>query len=265
MAKSLIGIFDSGIGGLTVAKELYRVMPGVSTIYVGDTARVPYGNRSRETVIRFSRQIVDFLIGKNVQAIVAACSTASSLALDTIRNEVKIPVIGVIEPTAELAAKTTKNGRIGIIGTTGTINSHAFEKQLISLNPDLFLTSKACPLFVPLIEEGMTEGPIVDQVIDYYLRGFKKERLDTLVLGCTHYPLIFKAIDKYFDHKVQLVNPGVALAQMADELSGETDDGLVAKHHYYVSDDPEKFALQAERFLGQTVLPNQVDKVTFGD
>lgn len=191
-----VGIFDSGVGGLTVAREIARQIPNESFVYFGDTARVPYGSKSKETIIRYSRQIVRFLQTKKVKAIVVACNTASAFALDTIEKELDIPAIGVVKPGAKSAVENTTNKRIGIIGTEGTINSELYTQYIHSIDPEVTVFGKACPLFVPLVEEGMLHDPVTDEIARRYLDEMKEKDIDSLILGCTHYPLLRSTIRK---------------------------------------------------------------------
>ena len=191
-----IGVFDSGVGGLTVAREIIRQLPNESIVYFGDTARVPYGSKSKDTIIRFSRQIVNFLKTKNVKAIVFACNTASAFALDTIERELDIPVIGVVKPGAITAIHSTKNKRIGIIGTEGTIKSEMYTSYIQSIDKDIEVVGKACPLFVPLVEEGMLDDEVTKEMATRYLKELQNENIDSLILGCTHYPLLRKMVGK---------------------------------------------------------------------
>ena len=184
-----IGVFDSGVGGLTVAREIMRQLPGEDLVYFGDTARVPYGSKSKNTVLKYSRQIVRFLRTKDVKAIVVACNTASALALDEIAGEIDIPIIGVVKPGAKMAVETTKTGNVGVIGTESTVKSGIYNDYIRELNPDITVVSKACPLFVPLVEEGLLEDRVTDDIVARYLHEMKEYRVDALVLGCTHYPL----------------------------------------------------------------------------
>ena len=185
-----VGVFDSGVGGLTVAREIMRQLPNENLVYFGDTARVPYGSKSKNNIIRFSRQIIRFLQTKNVKAIVIACNTASALALETVEKEIDIPIIGVIVPGARAAVQETKNGMIGVAGTEATIRSETYTKVIKSMNPDAVVIGKPCPLFVPLVEEGFAKHKITEEVIDIYLSDMKKTDIDTMILGCTHYPLL---------------------------------------------------------------------------
>ncbi len=207
-----VGIFDSGVGGLTVAREIIRQMPGERIVYFGDTARVPYGNKSRETVIRYSRQIIRFLMTKQVKAIVIACNTASAYALDTVEREFDIPIIGVIRAGALTAVRATRNGKIGVIGTEGTIGSGIYTEVMKQMNPDIEVTGKACPLFVPLVEEGLLHDSVTDEIASRYLSVLKGRFIDTLVLGCTHYPLLRSTVGRIMGGDVTLVNPAYETA-----------------------------------------------------
>ena len=185
-----IGVFDSGVGGLTVAREIMRNIPNERIIYFGDTARVPYGSKSKDTVLRYSRQIIRFLRTQDVKAIVVACNTASAYALEEIKKELDIPIIGVVKPGARVAGKATKNGKIGIIGTEATVNSGIYTEFIQAQNPDIQVLGKACPLFVPLVEEGWLKDSVTAEVAGRYLDSLMEQGIDTLILGCTHYPLL---------------------------------------------------------------------------
>ena len=185
-----VGVFDSGVGGLTVARGIMRQIPNEKIVYFGDTARVPYGSKSQDTVTRYSRQIVRFLRTQDVKAIVVACNTASAYALDSLEKEIDIPIIGVVKPGARVAAEVTRNGKIGVIGTEGTIGSQIYTDFIHNINPDAKVTGKACPLFVPLVEEGLLQDPVTDEIASRYLTELIDIGIDTLILGCTHYPLI---------------------------------------------------------------------------
>lgn len=250
-----IGVFDSGIGGLTVAREIMRQMPDENIVYFGDTARVPYGSKSRATVIRFSRQIVNFLRTKNVKAIVIACNTASAQALDIIEAEQDIPVLGVIKAGAITAAQATKNGRIGVIATRGTIGSGVYEKVLKDLNPDFRIFGKACPLFVPLVEEGLTHDFITEEVARRYVKDLQYKDIDTLILGCTHYPLLRTLLSKVMGPEVTLVNPAYETAielktlLSAGHLTREAGQSRPAEYRFYVSDLADQFQEFANSIL----------------
>ncbi len=254
-ADSPIGVFDSGVGGLTVFREIMRQLPGERMVYFGDTARVPYGSKSKDTIIRYMRQIVRFLKTKNVKFIVTACNTASALALDTVAQESDIPIIGVIKPGARTAAATTRNGRIGVIATEGTIASGMYTQHILAIRPDVEVYSKACPLFVPLVEAGWLNGDrITEEVATRYLAELKEQNVDTLILGCTHYPLIRKLIGDEMGPDVTLVNPAY---ETAIELKRRLEaDGLeapetaaVPEHEFYVSDGTDKFKAFAHSIL----------------
>lgn len=248
-----IGVFDSGIGGLTVTREIMRQLPDENIVYFGDTARVPYGSKSKENIIRFSRQIVRFLKTRHVKAIVVACNTASALALDTLRQETDIPVMGVVEPGARAAVRETKNGKIGVIGTEATIRSEMYTQVIHRMLPDAEVIGNSCPLFVPLVEEGFAKHKIAEEVIDIYLSELRETDIDTMILGCTHYPLLRSRIMEYFGDAVQIVNPAYETAmelktmleekKMAHPLGGE------ASYEFYVSDAAEKFTKFANSIL----------------
>nr|WP_308742940.1 glutamate racemase [uncultured Anaerocolumna sp.] len=257
MASSApIGVFDSGVGGLTVAREILRQAPNETIIYFGDTARVPYGSKSKETIITYSRQIIKFLMTKKVKAIVIACNTASALALEVVAKEVPIPVIGVVGPGAKVAAETSKNGNIGIIGTEGTINSGIYNQLLCETNPDVKVYGKACPLFVPLVEEGWINDPITEEIAKRYMAELKDSDIDTLVLGCTHYPLIRHVIAFVVGDKVKLVNPAYETARSLKkvlESKGLESNTPAGEHQFFVSDGAEKF-----KKFANTILPCEV-------
>ena len=255
--KSPIGVFDSGVGGLTVVKEIMNQIPGENIIYFGDTARLPYGSKSKKTVITYTRQIVRFLMGQDVKAIVIACNTASAFALETVKAEIDIPIIGVVKPGAKVAANTTRNGRIGVIGTEGTIQSGIYSEFLSETNPRVKVFGKACPLFVPLVEEGLTDDPITSEMAGRYIGTLLEEKIDTLVLGCTHYPLLRKTIQKVVGDDVILVNPAYetakSLAEVLTEHGLRNDSVPKLDHRFYVSDGAEKF-----RYFANTILPCEV-------
>lgn len=251
-----IGVFDSGVGGLTVAREIMRQIPNERIVYFGDTARVPYGSKSKDTIIRYSRQIIRFLESEGVKAIVIACNTASAFAIDTVQKEFPMPIIGVIEPGAKVAVETTKNERIGIIGTEGTINSGMYASFIKKQNPNIDVIAKACPLFVPLVEEGMLEDPITDEVAKRYLNSLKDEDIDTLIMGCTHYPLLMKTIAKVMGDRVKLVNPAyetaIELKQLLEKekLANVCEvDSPTQMYRFYVSDAADKFKNFANSIL----------------
>ena len=251
-----IGVFDSGVGGLTVAREIMRNLPDERIVYFGDTARVPYGSKSQETVIRYSKQIVRFLQTQHVKAIVIACNTASALALDAIEGELDIPILGVLRPGAKVAAETTKNKRVGVIATESTIRSGMYGRYIKAHDPEITVYGKACPLFVPLVEEGWLKDPVTEEVARRYLKELLEKDIDSLILGCTHYPLIRSLMRKIVGDKVQLVNPAYETALELGRLL--TREGLVndggtdcagEKYQFFVSDAAEKFAEFANSIL----------------
>ncbi len=262
--EQAIGVFDSGVGGLTVVREIMRQLPNENVIYFGDTARVPYGSKSKQTVLKYSKQIVRFLMTKNVKAIVVACNTASALALEDMRQEMTVPVIGVVRPGARMAVEMTKTKSVGIIGTDGTIKSGIYTDYIRNLDHDVTVIGKACPLFVPLVEEGLLEDRITDDMVDRYLSEIKPYNVDALVLGCTHYPLLMNPIKRYMGDKVTLVNPAYETAKELKRLLGENGILNVGKknptYDFYVSDCVDKFKSFADR-----VLPINVDDVNVVD
>ena len=221
-----IGVFDSGVGGLTVAREIMRQLPDERLVYFGDTARVPYGSKSRNTIIHFVRQIIAFLRTKDVKAIVFACNTASAYALSTINEEIDIPIIGVVRPGARTAVRTTRNKKIGVIATDATINSGLYRDYIRDLDPSIEVHGKACPLFVPLVEEGLTHDIVTEIIAKRYLQEFKDDGVDTLILGCTHYPLLRSLIRGIMGETVQLVNPAYETAIALKALL--TENGIAA-------------------------------------
>ena len=252
-----IGVFDSGIGGLTVARELMLQLPAESIIYFGDTARVPYGPKSPDTVRRYSREIASYLRERGVKALVVACNTATAHALSTLQAEETMPVIGVVEPGACAAVAATRGGVIGVIGTVGTIRSGAYERAIRALRPEARIVTRPCPLFVPLVEEGWLDHEATRLIAHEYLAEFAKADVDTLVLGCTHYPLLKPLI-------AEVLGPSVALIDSAEQTAAEarrtlaargllTADGAVAVRRYVASDAPDQFLRMAQRFLGAPI------------
>ena len=248
-----IGIFDSGVGGLTVFSEVERALPGEEIVYFGDTARVPYGTKSKETVTKFSVENVEFLMKHNVKLILVACNTASSLSLDFLKRCFKVPLIGVIEPGARNAVNLTKNNRIGVVGTSATIISGAYEKAVKKINRRIAVYSQSCPLFVPLVEEGWIDERVTCEVASIYLKGLKSEGVDTLILGCTHYPLLKDVIRKFMGGKISLVDSGGEVAKEARSILDASgllnEDPGKKKHKFFVSDEPGPFIRLSERFL----------------
>ena len=255
-----VGVFDSGVGGLTVAREIMRNLPSEKIVYFGDTARVPYGSKSKETVIRYSRQIIRFLQEQQVKAIVVACNTASAFALDTVRDEFDIPIIGVIESGAKVAAARTRNKRVGIIGTVGTVGSGIHAQYLKKLDPGITVFGKACPLFVPLVEEGWLHDPVTVEVASRYLKELQDTDVDTLILGCTHYPLIRSTIRRVMGEEVCLVNPAYETALELGKLleeQGLSSTGTEQKefpYRFYVSDLADEF-----KEFANSILPYDVE------
>lgn len=254
-----IGVFDSGVGGLTVVREMVRHLPNENIVYFGDTARVPYGSKSQKTIIRFSEQIIRFLKTKQVKAIVIACNTASALALDAVRDEFDVPVMGVVIPGARAAVEATSNQKVGVVGTDATVQSGMYTKVIQEMNPKIQVIEKACPLFVPLVEEGFKEHVVTQEIIEYYLESMRETDIDAMILGCTHYPLLRSKIRTYLGEKIQIVNPAYETAMDLKRLLKERDmenDGVGMLHsHYefYVSDAAEKF-----RRFANTVMPFDV-------
>ena len=253
--KAAIGVFDSGVGGLTVAREIMRLLPNEKIVYFGDTARVPYGSKSQETIIRYSRQIIRFLETHDVKVIVIACNTASALALDVVKEEIDIPIIGVVIPGARAAIEATGNKKIGVVATEATINSEIYTDVIQAEDENMEVKGKACPLFVSIVEEGFAKHKIAEEVIDYYLEEMKNSNVDTLILGCTHYPLLRTKIREYLGENIHLVNPAYETAldvkRMLEQndILNDTDDAVV-NHEFYVSDLADKF----NRFAN-TIMP----------
>ena len=256
-----IGVFDSGVGGLTVAREIIRQIPNEKIIYFGDTARVPYGSKSKETVTRFSEQIVRFLRTFQVKTIVVACNTASACALDALERDIDIPIIDVVKPGAKAAWEATRNGRIGVIGTEATIGSQIYTKYIQNLNRDITIYVKACHIFVPLVEEGLMEDPVSDEIARRYLTELIDIDIDTLILGCTHYPLIRSTLGRIMGEGVRLVNPAYETARELKEMLGQLDLldeeplGLGSnRYQFYVSDKAEKFVHFANSIIKYGIL-----------
>lgn len=254
MTWKSIGIFDSGVGGLTVLREIMQALPQEDTLYFGDTARVPYGTKSPETVTRYAGEIASFLIRRDIKLLVVACNTVSAVALPALKRQLSIPVVGVIEPGARRAVEVTRSGRIGVIGTAGTIRSSAYTRAIKRLKPDAEVLTRACPLFVPLAEEGWIDNQVARLTAQTYLQELKEAEVDTLVLGCTHYPLLKPLI-------ASVMGPGVTLVDSAEETARTVaailaENGLLrppaekGNHNYYVSDIPAGFVRVGNRFLG---------------
>jgi len=262
---SSIGIFDSGVGGLTVAREIIRQLPNENIVYFGDTARVPYGIKSPQTVIRFSIENILFLLKQDVKLICVACNTASSFALPVIKNHFRAPIIGVITPGVREAVYASRNKRIGVIGTKGTIKSRTYEMEIKQLDPAAKVTAVACPLFVPFVEEGWLGGEVVAKVARNYLQPLKDAGVDTVILGCTHYPLLKPVIQEVLGKNVTLIDSAKQVAFEVKKILASEDmlnRGKGGKHKFYVSDNPEWFSSLAQRFMGKKVMNvKKVDNV----
>lgn len=254
MSWKAIGIFDSGVGGLTVLREIVKALPQEDTVYLGDTARVPYGTKSPETVVRFARQITSFLVSRDIKLLVVACNTASAVSLAELKAEFPIPIVGVIDPGAIQAASVTKNGRVGVIGTAGTIRSSAYTKAIKRINPDIEVITAECPLFVPLAEEGWVDNEVARLTAAIYLKNLKESNIDTLVLGCTHYPLLKGLIGEVMGEGVTLVDSARETARVVREILAERGETRPAQeqgnHHFFVTDVPAGFIRVGNRFLG---------------
>jgi glutamate racemase len=260
-----LGVFDSGIGGLTVARALFERLPHESVIYFGDTARVPYGAKSPETVRRYSSQILAYLLGRGVKAVIVACNTSTAHALEHLRAESPVPVLGVIEPGARAALEATRSGHVGVIGTAGTIGSGAYERAIRALRADVVVHQQACPLFVPLVEEGWFEHPAAELIAREYLAPLRGAGVDVLVLGCTHYPLLKPLL-------ARVMGPDVRLVDSAEETAAAVDRELTVRqlqarngagtHRFVVSDDEPRFRQVGARFLGERL--RDVEVVSLG-
>lgn len=258
-----IGVFDSGIGGLTVVKEIMEQLPGESIVYFGDTARVPYGTKSKETVTRYSFQCIRFLLEKKVKAIVVACNTASAASLDAAKESFDIPFVGVVEPGAITACQSTKVNKIGIIGTEGTVSSGAYEKEINIINNEVKMVLKACPLFVPIAEEGWQDTEIARLTAREYLTELKGKGIDALIMACTHYPMLEKTIAEIMGDDIKLVNPAYetakSLKQMLYGMDLRNEGGDKPNHQFFVSDNPVKFKKVGENFLRKPI--SYVEKI----
>ena len=260
MKTAPIGIFDSGVGGLTVMREVVKQLPDEKIVYFGDTARVPYGSKSQKTIIHFSEQIIRFLKTKEVKAIVIACNTASALALDAVRDEFDIPIIGVVIPGARAAVSVSENKKVGVIGTEATVLSGMYSKVIKGMDSEIEVVEKACPLFVPLVEEGLRDHKVMGEIIEYYLESMKNTDIDSIILGCTHYPLIRHSISRYLGEAIKIVNPAYEAARDLKELlesSGilnDVKDDTEKQYQFFVSDEAEKF-----RNFANTVMPFEID------
>lgn len=252
-----IGVFDSGIGGLTVAREIVRRLPHESLIYFGDTARVPYGSRSVETVRRFSREAAAFLIARGAKAMVIACNTATAAALETLRAELTLPIVGVIEPAARTAVAASRTDRIGVIGTVGTIRSGAYDLAIRRRLEDARVYAQPCPLFVPIVEEGMEEAPATALIAEQYLAPIRAMDVDVLVLGCTHYPRLRPVIHRIMGDGVALVDSGEETARELETTLHERDllaaSDAAPQHQFFASDSPTRVKELGSRFMGAII------------
>jgi len=261
-----IGVFDSGVGGLTVVKEILEILPSEEVIYFGDTARCPYGPRSKRIVQEFSIQNVNFLLSLGVKLVVVACNTSSAFALNRLKRDFALPLLGVIEPGARAAVNSTANGRVGVIGTQGTIASRSYQKAIGKIDKGISVFSYPCPLFVSLAEEGFLDRKATSLIARDYLRPLKKDKIDTLILGCTHYPLLKKVI-------ARVMGDGVTLINSAEETARELKNSLEKKalsrnapkkpvHRFFVSDQPQKFIQVGEKFLGRKIKSAKMIDIT---
>ena len=260
-----IGVFDSGLGGLTVAHAIMRQLPGESLVYFGDTARVPYGPKSPETVLRYSREIAMWLLDEGVKAIVVACNTATAHALPMLEAELDIPVVGVVGPGARAAVRATRSGRIGVIGTAGTIRSGAYVRAIHAESPSAVVSSLACPLFVPLVEEGWTNHEATRLIAREYLEPLRHDEIDTLVLGCTHYPLLKALIGEIVGRPMRLIDSAEETAADTHRMLTEHDLASGARtgtYRFVASDDPQQFLALGQRFFGDAI--ERVEVRTFG-
>jgi len=249
-----IGIFDSGIGGLTVLKAIKKMLPEETLIYLGDTARVPYGNKSKDTIIRYSIENTNFLVRFDIKMLVIACNTSTAMSIEILKEKFNIPIVGVIEPGAKKAVAVTKNNRIGVIGTEATIKSKAYQNIIKTLNPKATIFAKPCPLFVPLVEEGLLKGRVADSVVEMYLKSFKVKGIDVLVLGCTHYPLLKNTIRRYFEGKVKIVDSAEETAKVVSDMLNEKgllNKGKKEEDKYFVTDAAQRFLKVGKTIMGK--------------
>lgn len=264
MSEQTIGVFDSGLGGLTAVRELIKILPGEDIVYFGDTARVPYGTRSRDTIRKFAMQDLRFLLEKNPKAVLVACGTISSVALSDLRAMTEIPVIGVVEPAARAACNATRNGRIGILGTSATVKSRSYQTAIGAIDPSVQLTAQACPLFVPLVENGYLDHPITELAVKEYIAPLQEAGVDTVILGCTHYPLLKPVLGRMLGDHVTLIDSGkeaaLALAAVLKEQN-QLSSASEGQRRYYVSDEVGNFSHIAGMFLNQNI-DGAVEKVS---
>src|SRR6202158_5954648 len=252
-----IGVFDSGIGGLTVLKALTSALPGEDFIYLGDTARLPYGTKSNEVIIRYSKENTEFLLAKGIKMLVVACNTSSAVALEEIARDTIVPVAGVIEPGARAAVRASRNGKIGVIGTEATIASGAYTRAIQQLRPRAEIYTRACPLLVPLVEEGWTDNEIAGRTVAYYLESLKASGIDTLLLGCTHYPMLRGLFERVLGARVKIVDSAVATAAAVREklaaLKLARRGGSAGAQSFFVTETPDRFVRVGRRFIGPRV------------
>ncbi len=251
-----IGVFDSGIGGLTVLRELVEALPAEDFIYLGDTARLPYGTKSSEVIIRYSRENTEFLLAKGIKLLVVACNTSSAIALHEISRATIVPVIGVIEPGARAAINASRAGKIGVIGTEATIASGAYTRALQQLRPGVEVYTRACPMLVPLVEEGWLDNDVAERTVAHYLEGLKASGIDTLLLGCTHYPLLRELFQRILGSGVSIVDSASATALAVRERLAELRLGRIrggGSQSFFVTETPERFVRVGRRFLGPQV------------
>jgi glutamate racemase len=251
-----IGVFDSGIGGLTVLKALIEVLPAEDFVYLGDTARLPYGTKSNEIIIRYSRENTEFLLAKGIKMLVVACNTSSAVALDDISHDTVVPVIGVIEPGARAAVGASHSGKVGVIGTEATIASGAYTRAIQRLRPHAEIYTRACPLLVPLVEEGWIDNEIAERTVAYYLESLKASGIDTLLLGCTHYPLLRGVFARVLGARVKIVDSATATAETVRERLTAlrlARPGAQGAQSFFVTETPERFVRVGRRFLGPQV------------
>ncbi len=255
MDERPIGVFDSGVGGLTVVKELRSLLPAEDIVYFGDTARVPYGNKSIPVIRRFSLEIARFLESMRVKMLVIACNTATALALDYLKRQTDLPIVGVIEPGVRAAVNAIKNGRIGVIGTSATIRSEAYQSRLHRFRPRDVILAKPCPLLVPLVEENLLDAPVTKMALDMYLSEWRESGIDGLILACTHYPLLKPLIEDYFQGRVRLIDSAQETAREVGELllarRLQAPPDRMGSEEFYVSDSPENFTAIGSAFLGR--------------
>ncbi|NQU94773.1 MAG: glutamate racemase [Candidatus Omnitrophica bacterium] len=256
-----IGVFDSGVGGLTVADKIFRLLPKENIVYFGDTARVPYGNKSKETITRFSKEITKFLLHFKVKLIIVACNTASSLSLDSLQRSFSVPILGVITPGVEEALKASRTGRIGVIGTGATISSRVYETKIKSIDRNCFVVQKSCPLFVPLVENKWLDNDITLKVVKKYLSPLLAKKIDTLILGCTHYPLLKKAIRKITGKNIVLIDSSKVTAECTRDILRKKNmlgNNKKAYAKFFASDDKGSFSSLAKVFLGKNIKAKKV-------